>query len=123
VPALRPLRERLDLLLLPQGNDRPALDVSVIDRFAREWRPQQPHAGLQVPRLGGFCLLLKRQVLEQIGPLEPTGLGLFDTELLCQKARQAGFELAVCQDLFVHHFASRIFAHGASNPDVRLAFA
>ena len=29
------------------------------------------------------------------------------------EARQAGFSLACCRDLFVHHFGTRIFAHGS----------
>jgi hypothetical protein len=29
------------------------------------------------------------------------------------KARQAGFNLAICRDLFIHHFGTRTFAQGA----------
>ena len=43
---------------------------------------------------------------------EATDLGLFDTDILSAKAQQAGFSLAVCRDLFVHHFGTRTFAHG-----------
>jgi hypothetical protein len=38
---------------------------------------------------------------------------LFDTDVLRLKARQAGYSLAVCRDLFVHPFGTRTFAHGA----------
>jgi hypothetical protein len=37
---------------------------------------------------------------------------LFDSDILSAKAQQAGFSLAVCRDLFVHHFGTRTFAHG-----------
>ena len=37
------------------------------------------------------------------------GLGLFDDDDLAERARRAGFELAVAHDLFVHHFGSRTF--------------
>src|SRR5438445_428520 len=40
-------------------------------------------------------------------------VGLFDTDLLSLRGRQAGFTLACCKDLFIHHFGSRTFAHGA----------
>ena len=33
------------------------------------------------------------------------------------KAKQLGYSLAVCRDLFVHHFGTRTFAHGS--PAVR----
>ncbi len=37
------------------------------------------------------------------------GLGFFDDDDLAERARRAGFELAVAHDLFVHHFGSRTF--------------
>jgi hypothetical protein len=46
-----------------------------------------------------------------------TDLGLFDTDVLSLKARQAGFKLACARDLFIHHFGSRIFAQGAPRQD------
>jgi hypothetical protein len=36
-------------------------------------------------------------------------LGLFDTNILSAKAREAGFTLAVCRDLFIHHLGTRTF--------------
>jgi GT2 family glycosyltransferase len=71
---------------------------------------------IEVERLGGFCLLMKRQVLERIGmpALDKwTDLGLFDSDILSVKARQAGFTLVCCRDVFIHHFGARTFAHGA----------
>jgi hypothetical protein len=58
---------------------------------------------IEVERLGGFCVLVKRQVLEKVGldALDKwTDLGLFDSDILSVKARQAGFTLAGCRDLF-----------------------
>ncbi len=64
-----------------------------------------------VPKLSGFCLLMKRVVYETVGGLdERFGLGFFDDDDLAERARRAGFELAVAHDLFVHHFGSRTFA-------------
>ena len=62
--------------------------------------------------------MLKREVITRIGPdLDKwTDLGLFDTDILSAKARQAGYALAVCRDLFIHHFGTRTFAHGAATP-------
>src|SRR5579863_6773391 len=54
---------------------------------------------------------MKRAVYEAIGGLdERFGLGLFDDDDLAERARRAGFTLAVARDLFVHHFGSRTFA-------------
>jgi len=50
-------------------------------------------------------------VYDAIGGLdERFGLGLFDDDDLAERARRAGFELAVAHDLFIHHFGSRTFA-------------
>ena len=66
--------------------------------------------GLQCASFSGFCLLMKRAVYETIGGLdERFGLGFFDDDDLAERARRAGFELAVAYDLFVHHFGSRTF--------------
>ena len=93
------------------------IDAEAVNRFAGEFREQNKGKWMEAERLGGFCLLMKREVLRRItnqGELEKwTDLGLFDTDILSAKARQAGFTLAVCRDLFVHHFGTRTFAHGA----------
>src|SRR5436189_1873870 len=70
---------------------------------------------MEVERLGGFCLLLKREVLRRVEQdLDRwTDLSLFDTDILSVKARQAGYTLGVCRDLFIQHFGARTFAHGA----------
>jgi hypothetical protein len=54
---------------------------------------------------------MKRAVYQAIGDLdERFGLGFFDDDDLAERARRAGFSLAVAYDLFVHHFGSRTFA-------------
>jgi GT2 family glycosyltransferase len=93
----------------------PLVDVQAVQRFAREFHGQFEGKWMQAKRLGGFCLLIKRAVLKRIGAgLDRwTDLGLFDTDILSAKARQEGFVAVVARDLFVHHFGTRTFAHGA----------
>jgi hypothetical protein len=59
-------------------------------------------------------VLVKRVVLDKIGVAldEWSDLSLFDSDILSAKATQAGFSLAVCRDLYVHHFGTRTFASG-----------
>lgn len=83
-------------------------DLADLERFAKQWREQHAGKWLEVEHLGGFCVLVKRQVLNTIYPLmTELGLDLFDTNELCQKAREAGYVLAVCRDLFIHQFDTR----------------
>lgn len=91
------------------------LDLGEVQRFAGELAQTHQGKWMEVERLGGFCLLVKKPVLDRLVPeLHAwTDLGLFDTDILSAKARQAGFTLACCRDLFIHHFGTRTFAHGA----------
>jgi GT2 family glycosyltransferase len=94
------------------------LDVDAMYAFAREHREKNKNKWMEADRLGGFCLLLKRQVLDRVSlpKLEKwTDLSLFDTDILSVKARQAGFTLACCRDLFIHHFGTRTFSHGSQS--------
>jgi GT2 family glycosyltransferase len=89
----------------------PYADLDEMHAFARRWRDEHRGRWFRVRKLSGFCLLLKRAVYDAIGGLdERFGLGFFDDDDLAERARRAGFELAVAQDLFVHHFGSRTFA-------------
>ena len=91
--------------------DVPYRDLDEMHAFARRWRDEHRGQWFTVPKLSGFCLLMKRAVYEPIGGLdERFGLGLFDDDDLAERARRAGFALAVAQDLFIHHFGSRTFA-------------
>ncbi len=69
---------------------------------------------LDAERLGGFCLLIRRVVLDRIGP----GLNdvdrpvLFDTDIARHEGPASGLPPGVCRDLFIHHFGTRTFAHG-----------
>ena len=89
----------------------PYCDVEDMHQFARRWRDEHRGQWFTVPKLSGFCLLIKRAVYEKVGGLdERFGIGFFDDDDLAERARRAGFELAVAHDLFVHHFGSRTFA-------------
>ncbi len=61
-------------------------------------------------RLVGFCLLMKRAVLDKIGGLdERFGIGNFDDDDYCIRAQLAGFYLAIVRNSFVHHVGGATF--------------
>ncbi len=85
-------------------------DLEEMKVFARRWRDDHRGQWSTVRKLSGFCLLMKRAVYDAIGGLdERFGLGFFDDDDLAERARRAGFALAVAHDLFVHHYGSRTF--------------
>ena len=102
------------------AND-PLVDTVAVNEFAKRIREEHRGKWMAVDRLGGFCLLAKREVLKKIEATsslkEWSDLKLFDTDILSSKARQAGYTLACCRDLYIHHFGSRVFAHGAPDED------
>ena len=58
-------------------------------------------------RLVGFCLLIRREVCEEIGPLdEQFGRGTFEDDDYCVRIRRAGYRLAIATDTYIHHFGS-----------------
>ena len=65
----------------------------------------------RVEFLNGFCLLVRREVIEAIGYLDedafPQGYG--EENDYCIRARKAGFELAVADHCYVYHAKSRSF--------------
>src|SRR5262249_20880414 len=79
--------------------------------FAARRRQEYARKAMQVDRLTGFCLLVRREVLDRVGGYdEQYGLGFFDDDDLCVRAQEAGCRLLVGLNVFVHHFGSRTFA-------------
>ncbi len=96
---------------------RSLVDLEAVQSFAETVHEENKGKWMDAERLQGFCLMLKRELvrrLDQQGGLNKyTDLSLFDTDILSSKCRQLGYNLAVCRDLFIHHFGTRTFAHGA----------
>ena len=89
----------------------PYADLGGMHQFAAQWRSEHRGQWLVAEKLSGFCLLIKRQVMDAVGGLdERFGLGFFDDDDLALRVKTAGFDLAVAVDLFIHHFGSRTFA-------------
>jgi glycosyltransferase involved in cell wall biosynthesis len=91
----------------------PYHDLNEMHAFAARWRADHRGRWLTAGKLSGFCLLMTRAVHDAIGGLdERFGLGFFDDDDLAERARRAGFGLALARDVFVHHFGSRTFVGG-----------
>ena len=97
------------------------VNLEEVQEFADKHREENKGKWIHVDRLGGFCLMIKREAykrMTQQGDLYKwTDLGLFDTDIVSSKAKQLGYNMAVCRDLFIHHFGTRTFAHGAPAVD------
>ena len=57
-----------------------------------------------------FCVMMKREVFEQVGPLdEQFGRGFFEDDDYCRRVEQAGWLIVCAEDVFVHHHLSASF--------------
>jgi GT2 family glycosyltransferase/Flp pilus assembly protein TadD len=76
------------------------------ERMAERWRGRSmPHW-----RIVGFCMLIKRKVIERIGGLDPRfAIGNFEDDDYCLRAHLAGFGARIAENCFVHHFGAQTF--------------
>jgi GT2 family glycosyltransferase len=90
-----------------------------LDAFAWEWGRAQNRKPVDTHRLIGFCLLIRREVVDAVGFLdERFGVGCFEDDDYCLRAIEAGWRAVIAQDAFIHHFGGRTFVgsgldHGA----------
>src|SRR5262249_44409084 len=85
-------------------------DLADLDTFAWHWANQHRQKREGTDRLIGFCLLIRRELLDRIGFLdERFGVGCFEDDDYCLRALQAGYKAVIARDAFVHHFGGRTF--------------
>lgn len=67
----------------------------------------------RLPFLNGFCLLLTRSLIERVGYFDEVnfGQGYGEENDYCLRARQAGWQLAVADDVYIFHRQSRSYSH------------
>lgn len=81
-----------------------------LNRFARAWRESHRGQTTEVHRLVGFCLAVRRDLLEELdGFDERFGLGGHEDDDLCLRISAAGRTLLIADASFVHHHGHRTF--------------
>ena len=102
---------------VPYGDDLTGLAAFAAQRAqARRGRWTREY------RVVGFCMCLDRRAVAEIGGLDPLfGTGNFEDDDYSMRIRAAGYDIAVCDDAFIHHFGSVSFR--ANNVDYNAAMA
>lgn len=81
-----------------------------LNAFAERWRQAHVNQRVMTDRLVGFCLLIKRSVIDKIGWFdEQFGIGNFEDDDYCLRALQEKFQLVIARDVFIHHVGNATF--------------
>lgn len=80
-------------------------DLDEMQRLADKNNISHPEKWEEKIFLIGFCILIKREVLSQIGPLdEKYSPGYVEDNDLSLRILTAGYKLMLCHDCFIHHY-------------------
>ena len=89
---------------LQKVDEVPYEDVQGLEAFARTFSDQNRGCLTIVPRLVGFCMFIRRAVVDRIGAPDPRfGKFGFEDDDYTWRAIIAGFQAAIAQDVFIHH--------------------
>jgi GT2 family glycosyltransferase len=103
VPDLYDARGKWNVNKIPDG--------WTVDDVAAKVRSLAKRQFPRVTLLNGFCTLIRRSVLEEVGYLDeasfPAGYG--EENDLCVRVRKAGYELAIAEHVYVYHAKSASF--------------
>jgi len=86
-------------------------NLADLDGWAWEFGKLNRRRREQVDRLVGFCLLARRELLDEIGGFdERFGTGNFEDDDFCRRALAANWRAVIARDAYIHHFGHRSFA-------------
>lgn len=106
VPALHDQDGNFVVNELPAG-----MEVSEMARIVKQ---ASSRSYPKLPFVNGFCFMIKREVITLVGYMDdenfPIGYG--EENDYCLRTIDAGFELAIADDVYVFHAKSKSFGHG-----------
>lgn len=112
VATVTPMTNNGEILSVPQFLKPNALEPQVpladYNCFAEQF---SAHQRIEVPTGIGFCMYIKRQVIEMIGDFDADtyGMGYGEENDFCQRAIQAGFINIVDDSTFIYHRGTSSF--------------
>ncbi|HEY9855431.1 MAG TPA: glycosyltransferase, partial [Stenomitos sp.] len=104
---------RTNCIVGPQEHKDVPYDLTTLegfDDFARAWHAENYRQVWESPRVIGFCVLIRREVIDRIGGLDTRyRTGNYEDDDYCARAKLAGFKIMVTDEVFIHHFGSVTF--------------
>ncbi|VYU41755.1 Chondroitin synthase [Clostridium tertium] len=84
--------------------------VEEMIQFAEKYNECEPKKWEERLRLIGYCMLIKKDVIDKIGLLDERFTpGNFEDDDYSFRIRNAGYKLMLCKNSFIHHFGSASF--------------
>ena len=111
IGTITPFSNNAEICSFPlfcQNNSLDGMDIEAVNRAIEEAAtPAYP----DIPTAVGFCMYIRRQLLDTIGlfDAETFGLGYGEENDFCMRAIKAGYRNVLCDDTFVAHVGSRSF--------------
>lgn len=93
-------------------------DLAKMHRYAETFNQNDPKKWFQVAFVSGFCMLIKRKVIDTIGLFdERFHIGVGEDNDYSYRANEAGFLLVCAGDTFIYHFKGRTFLGNKMNKE------
>lgn len=85
-------------------------DIAGLQPFADKRRRTLLGQGFDIPMLAMFCLAMRRDVFDHLGPLDENyGVGMFEDDDYSMRAKAAGYRVVCAEDVYIHHFGQAAF--------------
>ncbi|GAB1401831.1 hypothetical protein MASR1M68_07420 [Elusimicrobiota bacterium] len=99
--------------------DGSADDDEAIQQFAKSVLSKNAGFWFSVSRIIGFCVLIKREVLFNVGVLdEMFGPGGYEDFDYCMRVKQAGYNIVISGDTFIYHIGGKGYSANNMNYNV-----
>ncbi|MEW8956926.1 glycosyltransferase [Clostridium sp.] len=84
--------------------------IEEIHRFASDFNKSNKELWERRIKLIGFCLLIKREVIDKVGVLDERFFpGNFEDDDYSMRVIKEGYKLILCRDTFIHHYGGASF--------------